>query len=59
MTAITITHDIQSALKTGHNYHFLNEGIVEDSGTCKKLLQSKNKFLNEFLLGVKSLQRNK
>ena len=50
MTAITITHDIQSALKTGHNYHFLNEGIVEDSGTCKKLLQSKNKFLNEFLL---------
>ena len=59
MTAITITHDIQSALKTGHNYHFLNEGIVEDSGTCKKLLQSKNKFLNEFLLGVKNLQRNK
>ena len=59
MTAITITHDIQSALKTGHNYHFLNEGIVEDSGTCKKLLQSKNKFLNEFLLGVKNLQRIK
>lgn len=59
MTAITITHDIQSALKTGHNYHFLNEGIVEDSGTCKKLLQSKNKFLNEFLSGVKNLQRIK
>ncbi len=59
MTAITITHDIQSALKTGHNYHFLNEGMVEDSGTCKKLLQSKNKFLNEFLLGVKNLQKNK
>lgn len=59
MTAITITHDIQSALKTGHNYHFLNEGIVEDSGICKKLLQSKNKFLNEFLLGTKNLQRIK
>lgn len=59
MTAITITHDIQSALKTGNNYHFLNEGIVEDSGTCKKLLKSKNKYLNEFLLGVKNLQRNK
>jgi len=35
MTAVTITHDIQSALKTGDNYYFLNEGIVEDSGTCK------------------------
>jgi phospholipid/cholesterol/gamma-HCH transport system ATP-binding protein len=59
MTAITITHDIQSALKIGHNYHFLSQGIVEDSGTCKKLLQTKNKPLNEFLLGVKKLQKNK
>ena len=59
MTAVTITHDIQSALKTGDIYHFLNEGIVEDSGTCKNLLKSKNKRLNDFLLGVKKLQRNK
>ena len=59
MTAVTITHDIQSALKIGDNYHFLNEGIVEDSGTCKNLLRSKNKKLNDFLLGVKKLQKNK
>ena len=59
MTAVTITHDIQSALKTGDIYHFLNEGIVEDSGTCKNLLKSKNKKLNDFLLGVKKLQKNK
>ena len=59
MTAVTITHDIQSALKTGDNYHFLNEGIVEDSGTCKNLLKSKNKRLNDFLLGIKKLQKNK
>jgi len=59
MTAVTITHDIQSALKTVDNYHFLNEGIVEDSGTCKNLLKSKNKKLNDFLLGVKKLQKNK
>ena len=59
MTAVTITHDIQSALKTGDNYHFLNEGIVEDSGACKNLLKSKNKSLNNFLLGVKKLQKNK
>ena len=59
MTAVTITHDIQSALKTGDNYHFLNEGIVEDSGICKNLLKSKNKRLNDFLLGIKKLQKNK
>ena len=59
MTAVTITHDIQSALKTGDNYHFLNDGIVEDSGTCKNLLKSKNKRLNDFLLGVKKLQKNR
>ena len=59
MTAITITHDIQSALKIGHNYHFLSQGIVEDSGTCKNLLQTKNKPLSKFLLGVKKLQKNK
>ena len=59
MTAITITHDIQSALKIVHKYHFLSQGIVEDSGTCKNLLQTKNKPLNEFLLGVKKLQKNK
>ena len=59
MTAVTITHDIQSALKTGDNYYFLNEGIAEDSGTCKNLLKSKNKRLNDFLLGVKKLQKNK
>ena len=59
MTAVTITHDIQSALKTGDNYHFLNEGIVEDSGTCKNLLKSKNKKLHDFLLGVKKLQKTK
>jgi phospholipid/cholesterol/gamma-HCH transport system ATP-binding protein len=57
MTAVTITHDIQSALKTGDNYFFLNNGIVEDSGKCQTMLKSKNKLLDEFLLGVKKLQK--
>ena len=57
MTAVTITHDIQSALKTGDNYFFLNNGVVEDSGKCQTMLKSKNKLLDEFLLGVKKLQK--
>jgi len=58
MTAVTITHDIQSALKTGDNYYFLNNGVVEDSGKCNLMLISKNKLMNEFLLGVKKLQNS-
>jgi len=58
MTAVTITHDIQSALKTGDNYFFLNNGVVEDSGKCNLMLKSKNKLMNEFLLGVKKLQNS-
>ncbi|MDB0034473.1 ATP-binding cassette domain-containing protein [Alphaproteobacteria bacterium] len=58
MTAITITHDIQSALKTGDNYFFLNNGVVEDFGKCNLMLKSKNKLMNEFLMGVKKLQNS-
>ena len=58
MTAVTITHDIQSALKTGDNYFFLNNGVVEDSGKCNLMLKSKNKLMNEFLSGVKKLQNS-
>ena len=58
MTAVTITHDIQSALKTGDNYFFLNKGVVEDFGKCNLMLKSKNKLMNEFLMGVKKLQNS-
>ena len=58
MTAVTITHDIQSALKTSDSYFFLNNGVVEDSGKCNLMLKSKNKLMNEFLLGVKKLQNS-
>lgn len=58
MTAVTITHDIQSALKTGDNYFFLNNGVVEDFGKCNLMLKSKNKLMNEFLMGVKKLQNS-
>ena len=57
MTAITITHDIQSALKTGDEFFFIDEGIVECYGKCNEMLKIKNHKLNEFLAGVKKLQK--
>ena len=57
MTAITITHDIQSALKTGDEFFFIDEGIVECYGNCNEMLKIKNHKLNEFLAGVKKLQK--
>jgi len=59
MTAITITHDVQSALKTGDEFFFIDEGIVKCFGNCNEMLNMKNHKLNEFLAGVKKLQKTK
>ena len=59
MTAITITHDIQSALKTGDEFFFINDGIVECQGNCNEMLKIKNLKLDEFLAGVKKLQKTR
>ena len=59
MTAITITHDIQSALKTGDEFFFINDGIVECHGNCNEMLKIKNLKLDEFLAGVKKLQKTR
>jgi len=59
MTAITITHDIQSALKTGDEFFFINDGIVECHGNCSEMLKIKNLKLDEFLAGVKKLQKTR
>jgi len=36
ITAVTITHDIKSAIKTGDHYYFIDKGIIQDKGDCKK-----------------------
>ena len=52
ITAVTITHDIKSAIKTGDHYYFINNGIIEDKGNCKKILKTKNKIFKTFITGA-------
>lgn len=51
ITAITITHDIKSAIKTGDIYYYLENGIMEVSGECDRIFQTSNDKLNYFLKG--------
>ena len=53
ITAVSITHDIKSAIKTGDNYYFIDNGVIEDKGECKKILKSKNKVFKSFVTGGK------
>ena len=53
ITAVSITHDIKSAIKTGDNYYFIDNGVIEDEGDCKKILKSKNKVFKSFITGGK------
>ena len=53
ITAVSITHDIKSAIKTGDKYYFIHNGVIEDEGDCKKILKSKNKVFKTFVTGGK------
>ena len=53
ITAVTITHDIKSAIKTGDKYYFIDNGIIQDNGDCKKILKTKNKIFKSFISGAK------
>ena len=53
ITAVSITHDIKSAIKTGDNYYFIDSGIIQDKGDCKKILKTKNKIFKSFISGAK------
>ena len=46
ITAVTITHDIKSAIKTGDNFYFIDKGITQEEGRCDKILSTKNKIFN-------------
>ena len=52
ITAVTITHDIKSAIKTGDYYYFIDKGIIKDQGNCKKILKTKNKIFKSFITGA-------
>ena len=53
ITAVTITHDIKSAIKTGDNFYFINEGRTEENGKCDKILSTKNKIFKSFITGAR------
>ena len=52
ITAVTITHDIKSAIKTGDHYYFIDKGIIQDKGDCNKILKTKNKIFKSFIAGA-------
>ena len=52
ITAVTITHDIKSAIKTGDHYYFIDKGVIQDKGDCKKILKTNNKVFKSFITGA-------
>ena len=53
ITAVSITHDIKSAIKTGDNYYFIDAGVIQDKGYCKNILKTKNKIFKSFINGAR------
>ena len=53
ITAVTITHDIKSAIKTGDYFYFISEGRTEENGKCDKILSTKNKVFKSFITGAR------
>ena len=53
MTAVTITHDIKSAIKTGDNFYFIDKGITQEKGECNKILSTKNSVFKSFITGAR------
>ena len=53
ITAVSITHDIKSAIKTGDKYYFIHNGVIQDHGDCKKILKTKNKIFKKFITGTR------
>ncbi len=53
ITAVTITHDIKSAIKTGDNFYFINNGVTQANGECKKILLTKDKIFKSFITGAR------
>tara|TARA_B100001093_G_scaffold520513_1_gene617345 strand:+ start:13366 stop:14064 length:699 start_codon:yes stop_codon:yes gene_type:complete len=53
ITAVTITHDIKSAIKTGDNFFFIENGITEEKGRCDQILSTKNKIFKSFITGAR------
>ena len=51
VTAVTITHDIQSVRSIADEVALLHDGIIQWSGLLNQLDKSKNKYLKQFIAG--------
>ena len=53
ITAVTITHDIKSAIITGDNFYFIDDGFIKEAGKCNKIVSTKNKIFKSFITGAR------
>ena len=51
VTAVTITHDINSTRTIGDEVALLDTGIIQWTGSIKELDDSKNKMVDQFING--------
>ena len=51
VTAVTITHDIQSVRSIADEVSLLHKGVIQWAGPLEKLDKSKNKYLKQFIAG--------
>ena len=51
VTAVTITHDIQSVRSIADQVAFLHNGIIQWTGSLNQLDKSNNKYLRQFIAG--------
>ncbi len=51
VTAVTITHDIQSVRSIADEVAFLHNGIIQWTGFLNQLDKSNNKYLRQFIAG--------
>jgi phospholipid/cholesterol/gamma-HCH transport system ATP-binding protein len=51
VTAVTITHDIQSVRSIADEVSLLHDGIIQWSGTLGQLDKSNNEYLKQFIVG--------
>ena len=51
VTAVTITHDIQSVRSIADEVAFLHNGVIKWTGSLNQLDKSNNKYLKQFIAG--------
>lgn len=49
ITSIVVSHDMNSVMNIGDDIIFLNEGVLEWTGTKDNIMNSNNEVLNEFV----------